>query len=142
MKVTCQLHQVKNRNIKARHTILKRKLLKSLHIRHREHWPCFLDGCSVLYKKHLPYIQTENGCTHNKNGRLLTSLPILHLQVLLSMLRGVPVPTAWRVLGLRMRNGLQIWRLAANILNKQSWTDNKGWPSSLGVGRGVNNSSP
>jgi hypothetical protein len=24
-------------------------------------------------------------------------------------------------------------------LNKQSWTDNKGWPFSLGVGRGVNN---
>jgi hypothetical protein len=25
-----------------------------------------------------------------------------------------------------------------NILNKQLRTDNKGWPSSLGVGRGVN----
>jgi hypothetical protein len=33
-------------------------------------------------------------------------------------------------------------RLAANILNKQSRTDNKGWPSSLGVGRGVNNPPP
>jgi hypothetical protein len=32
--------------------------------------------------------------------------------------------------------------LAANILNKQSRTDNKGWPSSLGVGRGVHNPSP
>jgi hypothetical protein len=31
---------------------------------------------------------------------------------------------------------------AGNILNKQSWTDNKGWPSSLGVGRRVNNPSP
>jgi hypothetical protein len=30
--------------------------------------------------------------------------------------------------------------LAANILNKQSRTENKGWPSSLGVGRGFNNS--
>jgi hypothetical protein len=29
---------------------------------------------------------------------------------------------------------LQIWRLAANILNKQSRTGNKGWSSSLGVG--------
>jgi hypothetical protein len=44
--------------------------------------------------------------------------------------------------GCGWRNGLQIWRLAANILNKQSWTDSKGWPSSLGVGRGVNNPSP
>jgi len=30
--------------------------------------------------------------------------------------------------------GLQIWRVAANILNKQSWRANKGWFSSLGVG--------
>jgi hypothetical protein len=26
-----------------------------------------------------------------------------------------------------------------NILNKQSWTADRGWPSSLGVGRGANN---
>jgi hypothetical protein len=38
--------------------------------------------------------------------------------------------------------GLHIWRVASNILNKQSRTANKGWPSSLGVGRGVNNSPP
>jgi hypothetical protein len=35
--------------------------------------------------------------------------------------------------------GLQIWRVAANILNKQSQTADKGWSSSLGVGRGANN---
>jgi hypothetical protein len=39
-------------------------------------------------------------------------------------------------------DGLQIWRVAANILNKQSRTDDKGWSSSLGIGRGANNSSP
>jgi hypothetical protein len=39
-------------------------------------------------------------------------------------------------------DGLQIWRLAANILNKQSRTADKGWSSSLGVGRGAKNSSP
>jgi hypothetical protein len=33
-------------------------------------------------------------------------------------------------------------RVAANILNKQSRTENKGWSSSLGVGRGANNPSP
>jgi hypothetical protein len=38
--------------------------------------------------------------------------------------------------------GLQIWRAAANILNKQSRTADKGWPSSLRVGRGANNSPP
>jgi hypothetical protein len=37
-------------------------------------------------------------------------------------------------------DGLQIWRVAANILNKQSRTADKGWSSSLGVGRGANNS--
>jgi len=36
--------------------------------------------------------------------------------------------------------GLQIGKVAANTLNKQSWTDNKGWPSSVGFGQGANNS--
>jgi hypothetical protein len=35
-------------------------------------------------------------------------------------------------------NGLQIWRVAANILNKRSRTADKGWSSSLGVGPSVN----
>jgi hypothetical protein len=39
-------------------------------------------------------------------------------------------------------DGLQIWRVAVNILNKQSLTAYSGWSSSLGVGRGVNNPSP
>jgi hypothetical protein len=40
------------------------------------------------------------------------------------------------------RDGLQHWRLAGNILNKQPRTNDKGWFSSLGVGRGANNPSP
>jgi hypothetical protein len=36
---------------------------------------------------------------------------------------------------------LQVWWVAANILNKQSRTSNKGWCSSLGVGRGADKSS-
>jgi hypothetical protein len=39
-------------------------------------------------------------------------------------------------------DALQVWRLAANILNKQSRTVDKGWSPSLVVGRGANNSSP
>ena len=35
-----------------------------------------------------------------------------------------------------------IWRVAANKLNKQSRTADKGWSSSFAVGRGANNSSP
>ena len=53
----------------------------------------------------------------------------------------VPVTTAWRVLSLRMEERLPIWRVGANILNKQSRTADKGWSSSLGVRRGANNSS-
>jgi hypothetical protein len=39
-------------------------------------------------------------------------------------------------------DGLQMWRVAANILNKQSRTADKRWSSSLGVGHGANNFSP
>jgi hypothetical protein len=37
-------------------------------------------------------------------------------------------------------NGLQIWRVAANVLNKQSRIADKRWFSSLWVGRWANNS--
>jgi hypothetical protein len=33
--------------------------------------------------------------------------------------------------------GLQIWRVTVNILNKQSWTTDKRWSSSIGFGKGV-----
>jgi hypothetical protein len=36
-------------------------------------------------------------------------------------------------------NGLQMWTVAANILDEQSRAADKGWSSSLGVGRGPNN---
>ena len=54
----------------------------------------------------------------------------------------VPVTTAWRVLRLRMEERPPMWRVAANKLNNQSRTADEGWPSSLGVGRGANNSTP
>jgi hypothetical protein len=38
-------------------------------------------------------------------------------------------------------DGLQVWSVAANILNKQSRRAEKGWSSRLGVGRGANNCS-
>jgi nitrous oxidase accessory protein NosD len=39
-------------------------------------------------------------------------------------------------------DGLQIWRVAVNILCKQSRTADSGWSSSMGVGRGANNPPP
>jgi hypothetical protein len=53
-----------------------------------------------------------------------------------------PVTTAWRVLRLRMEERLLIWMVATNILNKKSRTADKGWYSSLGVGRGAKSSIP
>jgi hypothetical protein len=37
--------------------------------------------------------------------------------------------------------GLQIWRVVANILNKQSHTADKGWSSGFWIGRRANISS-
>jgi hypothetical protein len=54
-----------------------------------------------------------------------------------SLCKWVPVTTALRILRLRMEVRPPIWRVAANILNKQSRTADKGWSSSLGVGRGL-----
>ena len=53
-----------------------------------------------------------------------------------------PVTTAWRVRRLRMEEWRPIWRVAANILNKQSRTEDEGCSSGLGVRRGAKNSSP
>jgi len=53
----------------------------------------------------------------------------------------VPVTTAWRVLRLRIEERPPLSRVAANKLNKQSWTADKVWSSSLGFGRGANSSS-
>jgi hypothetical protein len=39
-------------------------------------------------------------------------------------------------------DALQVWRVATNMLNKQSLTAEKGWFSSFRVGRGANSSSP
>jgi hypothetical protein len=39
-------------------------------------------------------------------------------------------------------DGLQIRRVSANILNKQSRTADRGWSSSLGIGRGAKNPLP
>jgi hypothetical protein len=54
----------------------------------------------------------------------------------------VPVTTAWRFFRMRMDERPSIWRVLANILNKQPRTADTGWFSGLGVGRGAKNSSP
>jgi hypothetical protein len=52
------------------------------------------------------------------------------------------VTTAGSFLRLQMEETASIWRAAANVLNKQSQTADKGWSSRLGVGHIANNSLP
>jgi len=70
------------------------------------------------------------------------NLPNFNNQFLTSRDKCVPIITTWRFLRLRMEERPSIWRIAANILNKQWWTADMEWSSSLGVERGANNSSP
>jgi len=80
----------------------------------------------------------------------IQSVPLNHtsrrsILILSSHLRRnkcVPVTTAWRVLTLRMEERPPIWRVAANILNKQWRTADKGWSCSSEFWRGDNNCSP
>jgi hypothetical protein len=72
---------------------------------------------------------------------LSLSKQILALYIELAILHLSLVTTTWRVLRLWMEGKLQIWNVAVNVLNKQSWTADKMWSSSLEVGRGANNSS-
>lgn len=46
----------------------------------------------------------------------------------------------WSVLRLGKEGGLKIWRVVSSTLNKQSWTDDNGWSSSLGIWSGASNS--
>jgi len=63
------------------------------------------------------------------------------------MLSGSPSPwhdTAWHTLTQIGDGGDSplMWRLAANVMYKQSQAAGKEWFSSLAVGQGTNNSSP
>jgi hypothetical protein len=51
------------------------------------------------------------------------------------MLGGTLSPQHGASSGCGLRNGLQLWRVAANILNKQPRKNDSGWSSSLRVGR-------
>ena len=55
----------------------------------------------------------------------------------IGILRSGSVTTAWRVLRLWIEERPPIWSLAANKLNKQSWTADKGGPVAWGLGEGL-----
>jgi hypothetical protein len=64
---------------------------------------------------------------------------IIHIKVIQIRDKWVSVTTAWRVLRLWMEERPPMWRIAANILNKQSRTSDKWRSSILRVGRDANN---
>jgi hypothetical protein len=88
-------------------------------------------------------------------GLLFTAHPVLCILYNLSRLLYVfsifysitsrdmwdPVTMAWSILRLWKEELPPIWRVAANILNRQLRTADKEWYSSLGVRPGVDNSS-
>ena len=45
----------------------------------------------------------------------------------------VPVTTAWSILKSRMKDGIPICTVDANIMKRQSWTFNKVWSSISGL---------
>jgi len=53
-------------------------------------------------------------------------LRLILIIIISSRHKRVPVTTAWRVLRLRTEERSPIGRVAANILNKQSWSADKG----------------
>jgi hypothetical protein len=97
----------------------------------------YIQGCTILQetRSHLKSLGTSarDLCNPGYTNFLIITLKTLD--------KWVPVTTAWRVLRLPTEERPPIWRVAANIL-KQSRTADKGWSSSLGVGRGANNCSP
>jgi len=66
---------------------------------------------------------------------------VLMLYIFFNHDKWIPFTMTWCVLRLWVEEQPTILRVAANLLNKQSQTTNKGWSTRLGVGQGSNNSS-
>ena len=91
----------------------------------------------AMYSRVLQSVLTDNA-TSNRTTKHLSIRPTLfNINYLFDIQLGdkwVPVTTAWGVLRFRMEEQPPIWRVAANVLHKQSQTADKGWSSSLGFG--------
>jgi hypothetical protein len=89
---------------------------------------------------------TEINCGHgNKNERTQLSSDLYDAQQLLLTARNIQYVPCHKCTARSqvpdLGNGLQIWRVAANTLNKQSEGADKGWFSTLCVGWRANNLS-
>ena len=91
----------------------------------------FSNDCPLVF-----YIVHDNQFVANFRRKVL-SLSMLLNVIPVDHTKWVPVTTTWPVLRLP-----PIWSVAANILNKQSRTAEKGWSTSLEDERCADNSSP
>jgi len=110
---------------------------------HSTTWTLMVQMKGLKFSKNLGAISWNDLWT----SLLSSALCLMYLNIFICMGQGncdkwVPVAMAWHVLRSRIKERPSIWRVAANILHTQSWTANKGWSSSLGVGRSANNFSP
>ena len=91
----------------------------------------------TIYEKH------KKGRKHEKTTEMSVHIIISILHINFEVYRSrcrdecVRVTTAWCVLMLWIEERPPIWRVASNILNKQSQTADKAWSYSFGVGRGA-----
>jgi hypothetical protein len=124
-------------------------VFKSEYSRVSTMWRCVfaVQGLGLLDSKNKdPKIFETSGNTqgtmYQRTNLESVATPLWELQISYcnSLDKWVLVTTTWSVLRLRMEERLPMWRVAANILNKQSRTAATGLSSSLGVGRGANNS--
>jgi hypothetical protein len=95
------------------------------------HQTICLGFCRLSYIR-LNYIVTQNYSDFNKVAQNCSEFA--QSMITASMLGGSLITTACPQVADK-GDSLQIWRVAANILNKLSREANEGWSSRLGVGR-------
>jgi len=81
-----------------------------------------LKDCKIRRKTSVSAVIILSANVHVKIPR-----PLIYVNVMPSMTSGSLSPKEWHVLKLRVEERPPVWRVAVNILNKQSRTCGKGW---------------
>jgi hypothetical protein len=85
----------------------------------------------ILYFRYINHGYNVSGIVSSINSFLVVRNSLIHV-------KWVPChPSMARPHVADGGDGLQVWRVAVNILNKQSRTADRGWSSGLGLGGGL-----